>query len=95
MTAHAIASKFRRALRNGTGANFSHEQLRELGACGVLELLARLENEELCPATKKPSPSEITGLPSGVTGSRQRYGRSRDIANDHGPLSIAALSEGL
>lgn len=36
MSAHNLASKFRRAIRNGTGASFTHDQLRELGEYGVL-----------------------------------------------------------
>lgn len=51
MTAHAIANKIRRALRNGTGASFTNEQLREVGKFGILHLLAHIEAEELCPAT--------------------------------------------
>ena len=31
MSAHALASKLRRAMRNGTGATFSNEQLQQLG----------------------------------------------------------------
>lgn len=48
MTAHRIASKFRRALRNGTGANFTNDELRELGRMGVPMMLAEAEARELC-----------------------------------------------
>ncbi len=43
MTAAAIASKFRRALRNGTGATLTQEQLRQLAEYGVLKTLALRE----------------------------------------------------
>lgn len=50
MTAHTIASKFRRALRNETGVTLTLDQLRELTSYGLLELIAQREIEELCPA---------------------------------------------
>lgn len=48
MPAHALAEKFRRALRNGTGATFTNADLRYLGRLGVLVLLAEVEAQELC-----------------------------------------------
>ncbi len=57
MTAHAIASKFRRALRKGTGATFTPEQLRALGEYGVLRLLSEIEADELCPPHHNPTRS--------------------------------------
>lgn len=48
MTAHSIAQKFRRALRNKTGCSFSYDQLVELAAMSVLDLLSKAENAELC-----------------------------------------------
>ena len=53
MSAQAIASKIRRALRNETGLTLSKEQIRELVARhGLLEALSRAEIEELCPSMK-------------------------------------------
>lgn len=49
LSAHAIANKFRRALRNGTGATFTNEQLKALAGWGVLVELSRIEANELCP----------------------------------------------
>lgn len=68
MTAHAIASKFRRALRNGTGANFSHDQFRQLGEYGILKVLSEIEADELCPAQTAHTSLAITGSTSGGTG---------------------------
>lgn len=48
MTAHSIAQKFRRALRHRGGCAFSYDQLVELAAMGVLDLLSKAENAELC-----------------------------------------------
>lgn len=48
MIAHNLAEKFRRALRNGTGATFSNADLRALGRMGVLLVLAEEEARELC-----------------------------------------------
>lgn len=47
LIAHEIASKIRRALRNQTGATFTHEQLVWMARHGVLELLAKAEIAEL------------------------------------------------
>ena len=95
MTAQAIMSKYRRALRNRTGMTLTHEQLQELGEYGVLKLLAEIEADELCPANDQYSKSEITGLPSAGTANRRTSGRSPAIARNRDPLSTAALSEGL
>ena len=75
MTVQSIASKFRRALRNGTGATFTNEQLRQLGECGVLKLLAEMEAEELCPAKIAPTGETHIGSISVETGNR-RSGKS-------------------
>lgn len=93
MTAQTIASKFRRSLRNGTGATFTLEQMKELASFGVLKMLATKEADELCPETG--SPSENTGSISGGTESPPTSGRSRPIPRNRGPLSIEALSAGL
>ena len=47
MSYQAIASKFRRALRNGTGASFTLDQLRLMADAGILNQLAQLEANEL------------------------------------------------
>ena len=67
MTVHTIASKFRRALRNGTGANFTQEQLQELARHGVLHLLIgspgkrnQVPARVTAFAGKHPSPTQET-----------------------------------
>ena len=95
MSAHDIASKARRALRNQTGMTITLDQVRELAGYGLLELLAPFEKTELCPAKPLHSSSEITGSTSGETASLRTSGRSRPINRDRGPLSIAALSSGI
>lgn len=79
MGIQGIVSKYRRALRNGTGATFSLEQLREMAECGVLETLAVMEANELCPAKIANMSSEITGSISGATASRRVSTRSPDM----------------
>lgn len=71
MTVQGIASKFRRALRNGTGASFTNEQLRQLGECGVLRLLAEMEAEELCPAKTAHTGAIPIGSTSAGMGARK------------------------
>ena len=95
MSVQSIASKYRRALRNGTGASFTLEQLKELAGHGVLELIARIEAEELCPAKTARSSSENIGSTSAGTENRPTSGKSRPTPASRGPLSIEALSEGL
>ena len=94
MTAQAIMSKYRRALRNGTGMTLSNDQLRELGEFGVLSLLSQIEAEELCPANTNTK-TAISGSTSGATANPPTSGRSRPTPPSRAPLSIAALSEGL
>lgn len=50
VTAHALAEKFRRALRNGTGATFTNAELLHLGRIGALLMIAEAETQELCGA---------------------------------------------
>ena len=95
MSAQSIMSKYRRALRNGTGMTLSHEQVRELGEYGVLKLLAQIEVEELCPANDQSIKSANTGSASAGTGSRPTSGKLPATARNPAPLSIEALSEGL
>ena len=93
MTAQAIYSKFRRALRNETGATLTRDQILELAHLGVFNMLAEKEVEELCPETAAPSSSETTGSTSGGTANRPMSGRLPPRAA--APLSIAALSAGM
>jgi hypothetical protein len=46
-TASTIAHKYRRALKNGTGANLTLPELQLLARLGALDLVTRAENEEL------------------------------------------------
>lgn len=71
MTYQTIAKKFRRALRNGTGATFTLDQLRQLAEAGVLKHLAELESDELCASNSNTadagSTSDETVKPQGST----------------------------
>jgi hypothetical protein len=89
VTVQTIASKFRRALRNGTGATFTNEQLRQLGECGVLRLLAEMEAEELCPAKIALTGETPIGSTSGET-ANPRSGRS--LSRSEGQSYIEALA---
>ena len=92
MTVQTIAKKFRRALRNGTGATFTPEQLKELAEIGLLKTLAILEAEELCPAKIHPTSSETTGSTNGAT-ANPRSGKSPRTNLPHlDRSSIAALT---
>jgi hypothetical protein len=46
-TASTIAHKYRRALKNGTGAHLTLAELQLLAHLGALDLVTRAENEEL------------------------------------------------
>lgn len=93
MTAQAINSKLRRALRNETGATLTNQQIRELAGLGVLNMLADKELNELCPETAAPSSLATTGSTSGGTANRLTSGKSPPRAAAH--ISIAALSAGM
>ena len=43
----AVASKYRRALRNGTGCHLTHDELQALAGIGTLETLQIAEAREL------------------------------------------------
>lgn len=90
MTVQVIASKFRRALRNGTGMNLKPDELRALGDCGVLMLLAQMEVQELCPVTTAPTDATRIGSTNGGTGALQPFGRSLDMSEAQS--FIAALA---
>ena len=95
MSAHGIASKVRRALRNETGVALTLDQLRELvREDNLLNSLSEREANELCPATTPRSSSETIGSISAGMGGRSS-GRSRPTQRPRGAMSIAALSEGM
>lgn len=89
MTAHSIASKFRRALRNDTGATFTNEQLRELGRLGVLRMLAEIEAQELCHEKTAPIAETLTGSTNAAMNAH-RTGRS--LGQSGGRSYIEALA---
>lgn len=89
MSVQAIASKFRRALRNGTGANFTNDELRELGRMGVLVMLAEVEARELCgEPIALPPVGDHAGRPpvarSGKAGDGLAYVAALTAAIPHG-----------
>ena len=55
-----IADKFRRALRNGTGAQFSLEELRAMAEAGLMHKLAKIEVDTMIAewAGERPHPRE-------------------------------------
>ena len=93
MSAHTIASKVRRALRNETGVSLTLDQLRELvREDNLLNSLSEREASELCPAKPATTCETPTGLTRGAMGSRPISGRSR--AMSEGRSFIAALASG-
>lgn len=89
MTYQSIATKFRRALRNKTGATFTLDQLKQLAEVGVLNHLAQLESEELCATN---SNTATAGSPSDETEKRKVSTRSLDATEAQS--FIAALGRG-
>lgn len=85
MPAHKIADKFRRSIRNETGATFTLEQMREMASYGMLAELARLEAEELWP----------TGEQAPIQRSAEPEKKKHPTDSKRGRLSIAELSKGL
>jgi hypothetical protein len=77
-TYEPIAKKFRRALRNQTGATFTLEQLQHMAEAGILKYLAELESDELCPSKNPNSSITDTGSTSGGTAKPRTSGRSLD-----------------
>ncbi len=82
-----IASKFRRALRNGTGATFALDQLQEMAGHGILRTLAMLEAEELCPVRPEP----VQAAPA-ATENEAPSASHRPAALGDGRAFIAALA---
>ena len=95
MSAHSIAQKFRRALRNQTGATISVEQIQQLAEFGILDILAKIENQELWQPRIAPTPLATIGSPSGETENRPMSGKLAAIPRSRAPLSIEALSAGI
>lgn len=89
MTYQSIASKFRRALRNKTGATFTLDQLKQLAEVGVLNHLAQLESEELCATNLNTA---AAGSPTAETEKRQASTRSLGVTE--GQSFIEALGRG-
>ncbi|MFT4055205.1 MAG: hypothetical protein QM681_11925 [Novosphingobium sp.] len=54
MSAQVIADKFRRALRKGSGATFSLDQLKEMAGYGILKRLAEIESDEILASIDTP-----------------------------------------
>ena len=76
MTAATIASRFRRALRNGTGMTLTSDQVHELVAQHrLLDALAQAETEELCRAKQAHTQPESFGSTNGATEKRQKSGK--------------------
>ena len=76
--ASAIAHKYRRALKNGTGAHLTFAELQLLASLGALDLVTRAENEELTnwqEAVARMS-SGTTGSTDVETAKRSASGRS-------------------
>jgi hypothetical protein len=69
-TASTIAHKYRRALKNGTGANLTLPDLQLLAHLGALDLVTRAENEELTNWQEilARSSSGTTGSTNGAMG---------------------------
>ena len=60
-----IASKWRRAMRNGTGAKFTHKQLLALARTPVWDLVSEAERRELIePYAPKPEADAPAPAPS-------------------------------
>lgn len=91
MTYQSIAKKFRRALRNQTGATFTLEQLERMAEAGILNYIAQLESDELCPSKNPNSSIMDSGSTSGGTGRRPISGRSLDASEAQS--FIAALGK--
>ncbi len=77
-TAAAIAHKYRRALKNGTGAHLTLAELQLLAHLGALDLVTRAENEELTNWQEILAriPSGNTGSTNAATGNPPVSGRS-------------------
>ena len=92
------AKKFKRALRNETGAKFKLEELRAFADAGVLDIIQRIEAEELKAgwlAKPLPTSSETGGSTSDGTGGRRTSGRSPAMTPALDRSAIAALVAGI
>lgn len=93
MSAHAIASKIRRALRNQTGATFTLAQLREMAEWGILVQLSEIEANELWPVKQAPASPQV--VDEEKTAIPQKIPRKRRMTPEEGRLFIAELSREL
>ena len=62
-----IGSRVRRALRNGSGVNFTFEHLQQLAMCNLLQPILELKDHELCRAAQVHTKLENAGSRSGGT----------------------------
>ena len=89
MGAATIASRLRRARRNGTGFRLDPADLEVLAQLGIYEILAKAEAEEMCLSKPVHTGATHTGLTSGATADRNS-GKSR--GQSEGFQYIAALA---
>jgi len=95
VSAQFLANKFRRAIRNETGTSFSAEEMRELGAIGVIDLVIQQEAEELRESWAGKSDdftrSGLSGLP---VASNRHFSRSGGMTSEQRSLAAKALVAG-
>lgn len=95
MSATGLASKLRRARRNGTGLRIDHSDIETLARLGIYEILARAEGEELCLVTTARASTATSGSTNAATANRPTSGKSPITPPPLDASSIAALSEGM
>ena len=89
-----LAKKFKRALRNETGAKFGLEELRAFADHGALDILQKAEAEELKAAwaeRRHLTSSATTGSTSDAMAAPPMSGRSRPTTPELDRSAIAAL----
>lgn len=92
-----IARKFRRALRNGTGAHFSRDELRTLADLGVFERLQQAEAIEI-QSRWAGQTYATTSVWTDSTGDDTKgpfVGNSSDVTGKPGRSVIEALVAGI
>ena len=90
-----IAKKYRRALRNETGAKFTLDELRALVDIGTLDTIIQAEAEEIKGSwarTHHLTSSATTGSTSAATVAAPISGKSPDMTPRQDRTYIAALS---
>jgi hypothetical protein len=80
-TASTIAHKYRRALKNGTGATLTFLELQLLARLGALDLVTRAENAERMNWQEilAGSPSELPSATTAVVGRPEHLPACRKI----------------